>query len=54
MRESLTKTISHERQMMMTKVTEGRRSSVRYIILLMSVGHLMNVPIADWLAENGY
>ena len=34
MRESLTKTIRNERQMVMTNVTEGRGPSVRCVILL--------------------
>ena len=53
-RESLTKTIRNERQMMMTKMTEGRGPSVQYVILLTSAGRWMNVLIVDWLTGNGY
>ena len=54
MRESLTKTIRNKRQMVMTNVTKGRGSDVQRVILLTSTGYLMNVPIPDWLVENGY
>ena len=40
--------------MMMTNVTEGQGLSVRNVILLMSVGRMMNVPVSDWLVANGY
>ena len=40
--------------MMMINVTKGWGLSVRGVIWLTSVGRWMNVPIADWLAENGY
>ena len=53
-RESLTKTIRNEQQMLMTNVTEGRGSSVQSIILLTSAGRVMNVLIPDWLVKNGY
>ena len=54
MRESLTKTMDNEQQMVMTIVTKGQGSSIRSVILLMSTGRVTNVPISDWLAENGY
>ena len=53
-RNLLTKTIRNEQQMVMTNVTEGQGPSVQGVILITSAGHLMNVPIPDWLAENGY
>ena len=53
-RESLTKTIRNKRQMVMTNMTKGQGPSVRCIILLTFAGRLMHVPMADWLAKNGY
>ena len=53
-RELLTKTIRNEQQMVMTIVTKGRGLSVQSVILLASVGRMMNVSIPDWLTKNGY
>ena len=50
MRESLTKTIENEQQMMVTKLSEAKGQEFQNIILLMSTGCEMNVGVADWSA----
>ena len=50
MRDLLTKTIENEQQMMMTKLTEDHGLRGQDVTLLMSIGHEMNMGVADWMA----